>query len=436
MDKILEMKQKRADIIKQARALLDKAEGEKRSLSEDEEKQYNDLIAQAERMQKDIEREERLLEMERQLGEVGNPAHKPGPDDGQRNAPNVIKGGIKDDLEPGIRMARYTKVTLVSQKEGRSFEDVAKRMYPKDITLQEARAAMSTGTPSDGGVLVPDDFSSEIIPLLRERSSIRSLGARTVPMPRGNLKMAKQTGAANFIWVGENKPINASKVALGMMSLFAKKLAGLIPLSNELIADSAISADQFVRDELVNGVAESEDITGIYGKGTENEPLGIGKISTDQTDLVALPTSDTLGIIVGKVMAKKFPNKFAFGWVFNGALWSVFYNLKDGTGNYIHRDEMNQGKLLGFKFAINNNIVVGTDLHGLTEIYFGDWSQFIVGETLGLQIAVSQEASYYDGGTLVSAFGNDQTVMRALLREDFGARYADAFVVYNKVWTK
>lgn len=426
MKNIAEMRQQRANTITQARAILDKAETEKRAVTTEEETQYDNLIAEAERQQKEIEREERQQSLERELGERQQ----------RQQTPAVIPGGIKEDLEPGIRMARYTKATLVSQKEGRSFEDVAKRMYPKDITLQEARAAMGAGTPSDGGVLVPDDYSTEIIPLLRDKSSIRALGARVVPMPKGNLKMAKQTGAANFMWVGENKPINASKTALGMMSLSAKKLAGLIPLSNELISDSSISADQFVRDELVNGTAESESITSIYGKGTENEPLGIKKLSSDQTDLGALPTSDTLGLIVGKVMAKKFPNKLAFGWQFNGVLWSIFYNLKDGSNNYVHRDEMNQGKLAGFKFEVNNNINVGGDAHGLTEIYFGDWSQFIVGETLGLQIAVSQEASYYDGGTLVSAFGNDQTVMRALLREDFGARYSDAFVVYNQVWSK
>lgn len=434
MDKILELKQKRAEIIRQARALLDKAESEKRSLTEDEEKQYNELIAQTERMQKEIEREEQLLALERGLGEPQNqPQFQPQP---QIQTPNIIRGGLKEELESGIRLARYVKTALVSKKEGRSFEEIAKKMYPKDINLHESRSAMGTATPSEGGVLVPDDYANEIIPLLRERSSIRSLGARPVPMPRGNIKIARQTGAANFQWVGENKPIIASKPSLGMLSLLAKKLAGLIPIANELINDASLSADQFVRDELINGIAESEDITAIYGKGTENEPLGIGKIAATKQELNALPTSDTLGEIVGKVMAKKFPNKQAFGWIFNGALWPIFYNLKDGAGNYIHRDEMNQSRLLGFRYAVNNNIVVGTDTHGLTEIYFGDWSQFIIGEALGLEIATSQEASYYDGANLVSAFGNDQTVMRALLREDFGARYEDAFVVYSKVYTK
>lgn len=429
MDKILEMKRDYADKTKALRTFLDgfkdkEMTAEDRQKADTLERELDDLLDS-------IQREERQQKREQTVPKPPEASRKAEPD-----APNVITGGRKEDLDPGIRLARYVKTTLVSQKEGRAFEEVAQRMYPKDTVLQESRSAMGVNTPSDGGVLVPEDFQAEIIPLLREQSSIRSLGAQTVPMPNGNLKIPRQTGAANFMWVGENKPILSSKVALGMINLSAKKLAGMIPASNDLLRSSAVSADQFIRNELVNGIAEAEDITAIYGAGTQDSPIGILKAAGDIADLGALPDSDTLGNIVGSVMAKKFPNKTAFGWVFSGILWSNFYNLKDGVGNYIHRQEMQQGKLLGFNFAINNNFTVGTDSHAMTTIVFGDFSQFLVGETLGLQIAVSQEATYMDGGSMVSAFANDQTVMRALLQEDFGVRYADAFVVRNKVWTK
>ena len=69
-------------------------------------------------------------------------------------------------------------------------------------------------------------------------------------------------------------------------------------------------------------------------------------------------------------------------------------------------------------------------------MYFGDFSQFIIGETMGVNIATSDQASYYDGANQVSAFSTDQTIMRAILREDFGVRYADAFIALNKVWSK
>ena len=58
-------------------------------------------------------------------------------------------------------------------------------------------------------------------------------------------------------------------------------------------------------------------------------------------------------------MGKKFPNKANFGWVFNGVLWPIFYNLKDGGNNYIHRAEMERGFLAGAPFRINNTVTVG-----------------------------------------------------------------------------
>ena len=434
MDKILEMKRELAEKGKGFREFVEAITSEKRGATAEEAAKRDALKAEILQLQTAIDEAEAARSLADSI--PAPPAATAAARSSAADAPAIIQGGRKEELAPGIRMARFVKATLVSQKEGRSIDHVIETMYPRDAVLKQIRSAMGTNVPSDGGVLVPEDLASEIIPLLREKSSIRSLGARVVPMPNGSLKIPRQTGAANFQWVGENKPISASKVPLGMLNLSAKKLAGLIPASNELIASPAISADQFIRDELINGIVEAEDITAIYGSGTENAPAGIAKIAGSNTDLNALPTSDTLGTIVGIIMGKKFPNKANFGWVFNGVLWPIFYNLKDGGNNYIHRAEMERGFLAGAPFRINNNVTVGADAHGLTELYFGDFSQFIVGETLGIQIAVSHEASYPDGNTMVSAFANDQTVMRVLLREDFGVRYPDAFVVKSKVYSK
>ena len=434
MDKILEMKRDLAEKAQKFREFVEKITQEKRGATPEESKERDTLKGEIVALQSAITEAEEARSL---TASIPAPAPaSPAARSATPEAPSVIPGGRKEELEPGIRLARFVKATLVSQKEGRSMDSVIESMYPRDAVLKEMRSAMGTNVSSEGGVLVPEDLASEIIPLLREQSSIRSLGARVVPMPNGSLKIPRQTGAANFQWVGENKSISASKVPLGMLNLSAKKLAGLIPASNELISSPTVAADQFIRDELINGIVEAEDITAIYGSGTENAPAGIAKIAGSNTDLNALPTSDTLGTIVGIIMGKKFPSKANFGWVFSGVLWPIFYNLKDGGNNYIHRAEMERGFLAGAPFRINNNVTVGADAHGLTEIYFGDFSQFIVGETLGIQIAVSHEASYPDGNTMVSAFANDQTVMRVLLREDFGVRYPDAFVVKSKVYSK
>ena len=419
---IIELKRTISEKTAEFKKYVEQITAEKRSFSEEEQGKVDALEREINALHSQLRALEKVSDFERSLPEPNK----------EMGAPAVRIQKEDEEVEKGIRFARCIKASLVAAREKSDFEETASRMYPNDMTLR----GQNVSTLADGGYSVPTNLANEIIPLLREKSTVRTLGATAIPLPNDNLKIPKQTGAANFTWVGEAQNIIASKASLGILNLNAKKLAGLIPISNELLRDSSIQADKFVLNELLGGIAEAEDITAIYGTGSDNQPSGLASMAGTKTDIAALPTSDLLGTPIGSIMSKKFPNKTNFGWMFNGVLWSMFYNMKDGVGNYIHRAEMMQGKLHGFNFAINNNITVGTDAPGLTEMYFGDFSQFIIGETMGVNIATSDQASYYDGANQVSAFSTDQTIMRAILREDFGVRYADAFIALNKVWSK
>ena len=289
---------------------------------------------------------------------------------------------------------------------------------------------------ADGGYTVPVNLYNEIVPLLRQVSITRSLGITELPLPNGNMNIPKQTGAANFKWVGENKPIGNAEPKLGNIKLSAKKLAGIIPISNELLADASIAADRFVRDEIVNGIAEAEDISALYGKGSDNEPTGIvkacekNKIDATESGL----TADLIYEMVGKLLSTKL-NAPALAWRIPGVLWAKLYGMQTPTGNYIFRSEMKDGLLCGYPFKIDNNITVAEE-EGKTQIFLGDWKQFMIGVASALEISVSQDASYTVGGSAVSAFENDLTLMRGILREDFGVRYEEAFVYADGIKTK
>lgn len=420
MDKILQMKQKRAEIIASMRALVGAAETAQRALTDDEKQEYEKLRAQAVSLADDIVREEELRSLE---GSV--------PLQGQKKVPAALR---EEQVEKGIRAARFVKVALLaSRSKHENASEIAERLYPQD---EQLRAVMTEGVEADGGVTVPQNLYDEIIPLLRQTGVTRSLGVTELPLPNGNLNLVKQTGAANFKWVGENKPIGNSKVTMGSIKLSAKKLAGIIPISNELLADSSIAADRFVRDEMVAGIAEAEDITSLYGSGTENAPQGVSvacaanKITVDG-DL----TADVLYQMVGKIISAKLPNP-NLAWRVPGVLWAKLYGMQTANGAYIFRDEMKDGKLCGYPFKIDNNITVGSDENGKTQIYFGDWKHFLIGTASALQIAVSTDASYTDGSNKVSAFENDLTLMRAIVREDFGVRYTEAFVFADGIYSK
>ena len=113
MDKILQMKQKRAEVIASMRVLVSGAESAQRALTDDEKQKYEELRAQAAALADDIVREEELRSLE---GSVP-------PQSGIKPAART-----EEQLENGIRAARFVKsVLLASRSRTESAADIAAR---------------------------------------------------------------------------------------------------------------------------------------------------------------------------------------------------------------------------------------------------------------------------------------------------------------------
>ena len=69
-------------------------------------------------------------------------------------------------------------------------------------------------------------------------------------------------------------------------------------------------------------------------------------------------------------------------------------NLKTDTGAYIYRDEMGAGKLLGFQYKVSNQIP--TNEMGLTELFFGNWADLLVGDQMGLETYTTLDGTWTD----------------------------------------
>jgi HK97 family phage major capsid protein len=68
-----------------------------------------------------------------------------------------------------------------------------------------------------------------------------------------------------------------------------------------------------------------------------------------------------------------------------------------------------------------------------SEIYLIDMADAALGESLNLTVDASQEAAYTEGGTLVSAFQNDQTVIRAISEHDLVMRRQESIAILQGV---
>lgn len=341
------------------------------------------------------------------------------------------KSGQKS-LEPGIRIARYAKCVLAAEKVNGDIERMAKAIYPDDAELAAyTKAAMSVTTPTEGGFMVPDVLSAEIIEYLYPKLILTKLGARKVDMPSGNLNIPRFNATSSAYYIGENKPVTKSQAAVGSVRLSAKKLGVLVPISNDLIRSASPLADAMIRDDMVTISQLKRDYVAFYGVGSQYTPSGLASLLTSSEKYGSSTTAftpDIPGYLLGELMGKNVP-MISVGWAFSGRCWSYLYNLKTTTGAYIYRSEMDQGKLLGYPFYVSNQILYTAGSPGYVDIFLGDFSEFYDGVQMEMQMEASREATYVDDtAATVSAFSNDQTVLRLLTLHDYNVRHKESFV--------
>lgn len=314
--------------------------------------------------------------------------------------------------------------------------------------------ALTEGTNTAGGFVVPPQYVAEIIPLLRTYAVVRASGARVIPL-RQNLTQPRlsASGAANYI--GENTVITVSQQTFEQFSLAVKKLAALVAVSNDLLRDADPAVDAIVRDDVVAAMALKQDLQFIRGTGSATAPTGVRNQTGIQTLTIGAgngqtPTydnlSDLLGLIETANVAFRSP-----GWIAHPRVLNTFRKIKDNDGRPILEQIWNAPQfagpagtdgevtnpprwvLLGYPLRVSAqipvNLTVGTSTD-TSEVYFADWDDAVIGQNMELAVDVSGEASFSDGGTNnVSAFANDLTLVRAIERHDFGLRHAAAFAV-------
>jgi HK97 family phage major capsid protein len=373
-----------------------------------------------------------------------------------------------DPRGKGLAFARGIRAIAAAKILGGGAERAIQVLHgwgDKDLAEQwEAgrQKALAAGDPTAGGFLVPIQFSQDIIELLRPSAVVRSLDPSIMPMPMGSVKVPKITQGATASYIGENANITQSQEGTGQLTLTFKKLAALVPLSNDLVRYSSPAADSIVRDDMVRAMATREDKAFIRDDGTSGTPRGIknwihaaNKFDANGTVNLANVTID-LGKAIQRLMAADVPlvvQQFPAGgpnqvqpvtarpgWIMSPRTYMYLTTVQNGQGFYAFRPEMMTGTLWGFPYRVTSQVLetmtsAFVDTGGTqTELYFGAFAHAVIGEALGLMVDASMEAAYANAaGTVVAAFSQDQTVVRVLAEHDFALRYDKAFALIQKV---
>lgn len=318
--------------------------------------------------------------------------------------------------------------------KGWGYPDVAK------MIVETREKALAAGDPLAGGTLVPEQFSQDYIELLRPISVVRRMGATSLPMPVGSIKIPKISSGMTAFYIGENTNITKSQMATGQVALVWKKLAGLTPVSNDLLRYSSPGADAIVRDDAVRASGQAENTYFLRGDGMAGVPKGLryqaasGNIVGAGATSLAQVTTD-----LGKLVQKLMDNNIPFtrpGWIMTPRSYVYLTTVQTSTGAFAFRDEMMNGRLWGWAFGVNTGIPSNLTDGGNTdetEVYLADFADVVIGESMRIAVDASSEAAYYDGSTVQASFSLDQTVVRVISEHDLAVRRAESVALLNKV---
>lgn len=350
------------------------------------------------------------------------------------------------EKKKGINFARVLRAYLVNSKNPQAIPAFLKNTYGPDCNgLDDVMAkTLAAGNGSLGGFLVPGEVSNELIELLRPAVSVRRAGPTVMPI-KGTLELPRQTGTANGTYVGENSNMNKSNPQFGIIKMTEKKLASLVPISNDLLRNASIAADEVVRNDLVASLGVTMDAEFIRGDGLGNGPKGMrywalsnNVITANGTVNLANVTND-LGKLELALMGGNVDVSSA-AYFMAPRTFQYLFNLRDGNGNLAFPEiaasfkaSVTEGPttyLRGYPLYVTTNIPVNVGTGGnKSEVYFVAMRHAVIADAEGVAIDASDTAAYFDGSNLVASFSQDQTVIRAIARHDFAMRQDNAVAV-------
>ena len=172
----------------------------------------------------------------------------------------------KDEKFPGQFFTQMVIAKALAHLHMTSPVAVAQRRFADNqllidvIRMANEVPGAGSGAGEWGNELVQADarYTGDFIEYLYSKTVFDKLPLRPVP---AHVTIKGTDGAATAYWVGESKAIPATQGSASSVSLTPLKVAAVAVVSNELIRDASPSAEQWVRDLLVEASAQRVDQT-------------------------------------------------------------------------------------------------------------------------------------------------------------------------------
>lgn len=320
MNKILELREKRAKAWETAKAFLDTKRGADGIVSAEDTAVYDKMEADVVALGNEIDRLEKQEALDRELSKPLNM-----PLTARPNIPGMEtrSGRASDDYRKAFWNAMRTR-------SGEGLDPVI-------------RNALQIGTDTEGGYLVPDEFERTLIEALDEENIFRKL-ANVISTSSGDRKIPVVASKGTASWIDEEGAIPESDDSFGQVSIGAYKLGTMIKISEELLNDSVFNLENYIAKEFARRIGNKEEDAFFTGDGS-GKPTGL--LAANGGAQLGVTTASATAITIDEVLdlfySLKAPYRNKAVFVMNDATVKAIRKLKDGQGQYIWQPSLQAG---------------------------------------------------------------------------------------------
>ena len=349
-----ELRAMRAKAWETAKNFLDSHRNENGMLSLEDTKTYEEMEARIVNLGKEIERQEKMDAMER---EMAMPVNTP--------------------------ITSKPENTKADEKKGRA-SDAYKKAFWNGMRSKYASVSnvLSEGTDSEGGYLVPDEYENTLVQALEGENVIRGR-SHVITTSNGTHKIPVVASKGEASWIDENGAYPEDDDTFAQVNIDAHKVGTIIKVSEELLNDSAFNLESYFAQEFGRRIGTKEEEAFINGNGS-SKPTGI-LTSAEVGVTAASDKAITADELIDLFYSLKGVYRRNAVWVLNDTTVKAIRKLKDNNGQYIWQPALKDGDhdtLLGRPILTTGAMPeIAADAK---PVIFGDLSYYWIGDRQGI----------------------------------------------------
>lgn len=274
MKNIKALKEERGSLLDELAGLQNVIEREARSMSEKETNRLSEIEARLSAIANEVEKLEKLQNLAAQA--AGNSVSRSEEKEKSKmkeqysfkRAMEMAISGRRDGVEGEFN-------AIAAEEYQRSGVSVSAHSIkiPSEVFKRDMTATGGSPAGTEGGYNIQTSVGS-IIDVLLPRTVLRGLGVQQLSNLVGNLDLPTASTLPSAGWNTENGTATEKSPAFSKVTFSPKRLAAYIQVSNQLMLQSSNSIDAYVRNWLLQAMAQSMEAAAIKGGGS-NEPTGI-----------------------------------------------------------------------------------------------------------------------------------------------------------------